>query len=70
MERAPNPWPAALAVIALVGFAVTRHVMERDSRQRTTQNTVRPRPCPQALSRCSPVERVQRLRGMRLNASP
>lgn len=61
-----NPWPVVVALLALIGFAVGRHALDRQAfqPQRQPQGA---RLCVVNGRSCSSVERVQSIRGLRLD---
>lgn len=64
MERISSGWPVALALTALVGFAVARNAMGH----RGTQPVQQPppeRPCRANGEPCNTVQRMQSIRGLR-----
>lgn len=66
MERTSQSWPVVVALLALVGFAVTRHAMDREA-HRPQRQAPSERPCRIDGRSCSSLERVQSIRGLRLN---
>ena len=63
-----NPWPFVVALLALIGFAVGRHALDRQAFQPQRQPP-RARPCLVNGRACTSVERVQSIRGLRLDRS-
>lgn len=65
MTSSRSAWPVVLALLALISFAVARHASNRQAHEpnRTGPN---PRPCRVNGKPCNSVERVQSIRGLRL----
>lgn len=61
-----NPWPVVMALLALIGFAVGRHALDRQA-FRPQRQPQRERPCLVNGRSCSSMERVQSIRGLRLD---
>jgi hypothetical protein len=63
MERTSNGWPVALALMALVGFAVVRNAMGHKGQP--ARQAPPERPCRVNGEPCDTVQRMQSIRGLR-----
>lgn len=64
MQRSSNPWPVVVALLVLIGFAVGRHINDRQ-RFHPKRHAVKERLCQVNGRPCSSVERMQSIRGLR-----
>ena len=58
MTSSRSAWPAVLALLALISFAVARHASDRQA-HKPTRTGPSPRPCRVNGKPCNSVERLQ-----------